>query len=245
MIRLTFLLYLLTPFPLIAATLHFESGPQQKTLVELFTSEGCSSCPPAEEYLNKFKQSNDLWKKIIPVAFHVNYWDYLGWQDRYAHQAFGQRQSQYARLKRVSTVYTPAFIVNGEGWRPGLFSRDIHGASHEPGKLVVDIQGDQLKADFHSAKSVKKSLTLNVAILGMGLSDFIERGENQGRTARHEFVVVGFDSLGSDNANWKMTLPKKHYQNIKEQAIAIWVSTNDNPTPIQAVGGNLPQARDF
>ena len=237
--RMAFLLFLLIPLSLFAAPLHLESGVQQKTLVELYTSEGCSSCPPAEEYLNKFKKSNDLWKKIIPVAFHVNYWDYLGWQDRYARPLFGHRQSQYARLKRVSTVYTPAFIVNGEGWRPGFFSSDISGASHKSGKLVVDITGKMLQAHFNPAVAKSTPLNLNVAILGMGLSDYIERGENQGRLAQHEFVAVGFTSQASENGNWKMILPKRHYKKAKEHAIAVWVSTKDNPTPLQAVGGNL------
>ena len=245
MIRTIFLLYFLNSFTLMAATLHLESGAQQNTLIELYTSEGCSSCPTAEEYLNKFKKSNDLWKKIIPVAFHVNYWDYLGWQDRYAHPSFGQRQSQYARLKRVSTVYTPAFIVNGEGWRPDFFSGDISGSNHKSGKLVVEIKGNMLQANFSPVIAKNKPLILNVAILGMGISDFIEKGENEGRTAQHEFVVVGFSRQGSGNANWKMTLPKQHYQKVKEHAIAVWVSAKDNPTPVQAVGGSLFLAKDF
>jgi hypothetical protein len=64
----------------------FESGDTQSSLIELFTSEGCSSCPPAEKWLSALKSSSDLWKKAVPVAFHVDYWDHLGWRDRFAKQ---------------------------------------------------------------------------------------------------------------------------------------------------------------
>lgn len=85
-------------------TLHLESGNERNTLIELYTSEGCSSCPPAEEYLNKLKHDKNLWKKWVPIALHVQYWDYIGWKDRYATRENGQRQSRYANLKRASTV---------------------------------------------------------------------------------------------------------------------------------------------
>jgi hypothetical protein len=228
-----------TSFPVLADTLHLHSGIKRNSVVELYTSEGCSSCPPAEDFLNNYKKNKDLWKRIIPVAFHVNYWDYLGWRDRYANKLYGQRQSKYAGLHRVSTVYTPAFIVNGKGWRPGLFSNNISMDSHNAGILVVDIEGEQIHANFTSTTVSKVPLMLNVVVLGMNLSDNIERGENQGRKAQHEFVAVGYHSARSENANWNMRLPRRHYRMAKEHAVALWVSTIDNPTPLQAVGGKL------
>ena len=84
-----------------AETLHMESGTIRNTLIELYTSEGCSSCPPAEDFMNKLKNDNNLWKKWVPVAFHVQYWDYIGWKDHYATRENGQRQSLYANLKRA------------------------------------------------------------------------------------------------------------------------------------------------
>src|SRR5712692_2905929 len=74
----------------------FESGATQTTLLELFTSEGCSSCPAAEKWLSQFKTNSDLWKRIVPVAFHVDYWDNLGWPDRFAKAEFTDRQRRYA-----------------------------------------------------------------------------------------------------------------------------------------------------
>ncbi|MCW8988476.1 MAG: DUF1223 domain-containing protein, partial [Gammaproteobacteria bacterium] len=125
MIKSIIILYLLAFNVVFAEVLHIESGIKKNTLIELYTSEGCSSCPPAEKYLNNFTKKKDLWKTWIPVAFHVDYWDYIGWKDRFAEKKFAQRQRQYAQLKRASTVYTPAFMVNGDSWRPGIFSRTL------------------------------------------------------------------------------------------------------------------------
>jgi len=230
---------LICSFSSIAAeSIRLESGNNRNTLIELYTSEGCSSCPPAEEYLNKLKNDKNLWKKWVPIALHVQYWDYIGWKDHYATKENGLRQSRYANIKRAKTVYTPAFMVNGANWRRGIFSSSLPDESSLAGNLIVTLKGKSIKASYHSRK--KSSLKLNVAVLGMDLTSTIERGENEGRTAKHEFVVVGFDDLESNDLKWDMKLPKLHYKDAKKYALAIWVSEGNNPTPIQAVGGLLP-----
>src|SRR5262249_16012523 len=80
--------------PMSATT--FESCEMQSQLLELFTLEGCSSCPPAEKWLSALKSSSYLWKKAVPIAFHVDYWDHLGWRDRFAKPEFTSRQQRYA-----------------------------------------------------------------------------------------------------------------------------------------------------
>ena len=238
MIKGIVVLFFVLTSPLIAEPLHFESGTDKNTLVELFTSEGCSSCPPAEKYLNSLKNKDELWKKWIPVAFHVDYWDYIGWKDEYATKEFGYRQSRYASLRRASTVYTPAFMVNGESWRRGIFSSSVPDEEASAGNLIVALDGKNVTASYQSGN--KKRLKLNVAVLGMGLISHIERGENEGRTAKHEFVVVGLNSTVSENLKWDVRLPKLHYSKAKEYALAVWVSDVDDPTPLQVTGGVLP-----
>ena len=235
----TIIIYLFFSTPLFAETLLLESGVKKNTLIELYTSEGCSSCPPAEEYLNRYKNNNELWKTWIPVAFHVDYWDYIGWKDRYAAKRYGQRQSRYAKLKHVSTVYTPAFMVNGQSWRPGFFSRELKAENIDVGNLELKINGGSISAKFKPVKNLISALKLNVALLGMNLSTDIERGENTGRKAKHEFVVVGFNSKLSKNNNWTMPLPEPHYLGAKNYALAAWLSQGDDPTPIQAVGAEF------
>jgi len=240
MLKYIFIIYIIWLASLSAETLSLESGINQTTLVELYTSEGCSSCPPAEDYLNKLKNNPNLWKKWVPVAFHVNYWDYIGWRDRYARSEFGQRQSRYAKLKRASTVYTPAFMVNGSSWRRGIFSSSLPETAAPVGKLMVSVSEKSVVAEFKPLKKYKTKLKLNIALLGMDLTNYIERGENKGRTAKHEFVVVGFNSEKSKNLKWKMTLPELHYPQVKKYALAAWVSEKGNPTPLQVVGGFFP-----
>ena len=240
MFRMVLVLSLIVINSTYAATLHLDSGIKKNTLVELYTSEGCSSCPPAEEFLNNLKVEKGLWKKWVPVAFHVNYWDYIGWKDRYATKEFGHRQSSYASLKRTSTVYTPAFMVNGTSWRPGLFSKTIPDENPSAGNLVVSLDGNSIKANYQALKKYTFPLKLNVAVLGMGLTTQIERGENEGRKAKHEFVVVGFNSTSSNNLKWNAQLPELHYSGAKSYALAVWVSEINNPTPLQVVGGVLP-----
>lgn len=220
-----------------AESLRLESGTTRNTLIELYTSEGCSSCPPAEAYLNKLKNDKNLWKKWVPVAFHVQYWDYIGWKDPYATQKNGQRQSLYASLKHASTVYTPAFMVNGASWRRGIFSNSLPNEKSTAGNLVVSVNGKSVNASYKTIN--KSSLKLNIAILGMDLTSHIKRGENEGRTANHDFVVVGFNSSISDNLKWDMRLPELHYSKAENYALAIWVSEINNPTPLQVVGGLL------
>ena len=239
MYRYSLIVYVLLN-SLSAEPVRMESGINRNTLIELYTSEGCSSCPPAEKYLNKFRKNKDLWKTWVPVAFHVNYWDYIGWKDRYATKKYGQRQSLYASLNRASTVYTPAFKVNGSSWRPGLFSKSLKEDTEKVGNLVVTIKGKRINANYQPNKTKHNKLLLNVAVLGMDLSSHITKGENKGRQAKHEFVVVGFNSSESSNAQWEMMLPDLHYLQAKNYALAVWVSGDNDPTPIQAVGGNLP-----
>src|SRR5215831_9028607 len=121
----------------------YESGETQNSLLELFTSEGCSSCPPAEKWLSALKSSQDLWKKIVPIAFHVDYWDHLGWRDRFAKPDFTQRQQRYAAAWGGDSVYTPGFAVNGREWR-GWFGGGggLRSSSEKIGKLGVTLSGD-------------------------------------------------------------------------------------------------------
>ena len=220
-------------------TIHLESGETKNTLIELYTSEGCSSCPPAEDYLNALKNDKNLWKKWVPIALHVQYWDYIGWKDQFATKENGQRQSRYASLQRASTVYTPAFMVNGSSWRRGrVFSNSLPKDNSSAGNLIVEITGKLVKASYKSNND--STLKLNVAVLGMELTSQISRGENEGRTAQHEFVVVGFNDSVSNDKRWQMQLPQLHYTKAKNYALAIWVSEENKPTPLQVVGGYLP-----
>src|SRR6187401_409142 len=96
------------------------SGSTRASLLELYTSEGCSSCPPAEAWLSSLAASDQLWKDVVPVAFHVDYWDYLGWVDVFAKPEYSERQRDYSVAWKADRVYTPGFVLNGREWRGWL-----------------------------------------------------------------------------------------------------------------------------
>ena len=241
---LLYVLFILANVSVDAEEITFSSGRQQTVLIELYTSEGCNSCPPAEEYLNALKQHQKLWHAYIPIAFHVDYWDYIGWRDPYAHSAHAKRQSWYAKQRNLSTVYTPAFVVNGKAWRPGWFRRQLPENGNPGGELKVTLNGKQLTASYTPVTPPVEELTLNIAVLGMDLVSQIKAGENTGRTARHEFVVVGYKTIDSNNSRWATSLPTLHYTAARQYALAVWVNRLNDPTPLQAVGGELPQSTE-
>src|SRR5256885_10643086 len=105
----------------------FEAGPARVHLLELFTSEGCSSCPPADAWFSKLKQSPGLWHDFVPVAFHVDYWDRLGWRDRFASKEWTSRQQAYAVRGNGDSVYTPEFVLDGNESR----QREVPGKSSQ------------------------------------------------------------------------------------------------------------------
>ena len=123
------------------------SGDTRTAVVELYTSEGCSSCPPADRWLSKLVEIPKDELDVLALSFHVDYWDYLGWRDRFADPRYSARQRRYAQQRAVRIVYTPAIIVNGQGWRPGLFSKRPTRASERSGTLEVVLEGQLLGGD--------------------------------------------------------------------------------------------------
>lgn len=222
-----------------AAAIGFKSSSQQATVIELYTSQGCSSCPPAEEFLNSLKANNLLWKSYFPLAFHVDYWDYLGWKDRFAKPQHRVRQEAYANINHQRTIYTPGFYVNGAPWRRGMFERTPPLSKNETGMLSVDLQEARLKAEFRPVKPTGSELVLNVAIVGMDLKTDIQAGENSGRHSNHEFVVLHQQSLTSRDGYWQLTLTNTHFEETRRLALVVWVSREDDPRPLQAAGGYI------
>ena len=219
----------------------FTSGRAQTTLVELFTSQGCSSCPPAERWLGSLKDDPRLWKEIVPVAFHVDYWDYIGWQDTYAHPQYSARQRRYHAESGLRSVYTPGFVVNGQEWR-GWFRK---GALPLPqsisGQLQAALNDRQLQATYTPVEQAGKALTLHIALLGVGLEVDVERGENSGRRLPQDFTVLHLITLASPDGSWSATLPDLVVSGNVRPAIALWVSENGSQKPLQAAGGWLGQ----
>lgn len=227
-----------------AAELIIKSSEAQVGLLELYTSEGCSSCPPADRWLSDLKNHAGLWTRFVPVGLHVDYWDYIGWQDRFASPKFSQRQRDYARQNYVSTVYTPGFIYNGREWRNWLRrSSSRFPGGGKPGVLALFINDRRINVRFVPTEARLHDLETSVALLGFGISTDVKAGENSGRELRHDFVVLTLEHNRLNHSDGThdtvLQLPASHIE-AERYAVAAWVSETGSPAPLQAVGGWLP-----
>jgi hypothetical protein len=122
----------------IAQPLVIQSPEGRVSLLELYTSEGCSSCPPADRWLSTLRDDPRLWRLVVPVAFHVDYWDYLGWRDRFADPAHAERQRTLAGQGLLSTVYTPGLVLDGKEWRACTVGGGCSWRRHGRGRAGFD-----------------------------------------------------------------------------------------------------------
>jgi hypothetical protein len=231
-----------------AEPLRLTSGTSQVALVELFTSEGCSSCPPADRWLGSLRDNPGLWRDFVPVEFHVDYWNGLGWKDRLSSPEYTARQYAYASQWGGRGVYTPCFVRNGTEWRPLLGGP---GAARAPAgvlSVVLDSEGG-CRAEYRTDPAEPAAVgpyEIHVALLGGGITSRVTAGENDGATLRHEFVVLGMASraLGSDGADpvlrANLRLPRPPFPDVNRHAIAAWVTRKGGIIPVQATGGWLP-----
>ena len=226
-----------------AETLTFQSTESATTLIELFTSEGCSSCPPADKWLSKFKNNPDLWSHVVPVAFHVDYWNNLGWRDRFSRPEFTERQRGYGAAWGIESIYIPNFVVNGREWRGWLGGETMPVRRENAGNLrVILTDRKQVEAAFIPIGTPPPSLQLEVALLGSDLASDVKRGENRGRKLQHDFVVLSLARIDMRSASdrWSGTVSLSSGANVdKPTALAAWVKSGETGVPLQATGGWL------
>jgi hypothetical protein len=215
-----------------AADRVFESGPQKVHLLELFTSEGCSSCPPAEAWLSKLKSDPRLWKDFVPLAFHVDYWDHLGWRDPFASKEWTARQYRYSAAWKNDGVYTPGFVVDARESQ----DRNIPtSSSGKPGVLKITLANDNASAEFNPTNRAANDVDLHVAMLGFDLNTKPSAGENNGRNLRQDFVVLSVVNEKMSDGKAEVSLNP----DPRAGAIAAWITAANQLEPIQAVGGWL------
>tara|TARA_R110001599_G_scaffold116316_1_gene283896 strand:+ start:200 stop:1009 length:810 start_codon:yes stop_codon:yes gene_type:complete len=235
-----------------AKTVTFESTSKSAALVELYTSEGCSSCPPAERWFSKLTNDKRLWTTLFPVAFHVDYWDYLGWRDPFASPKYSLRQRKYERYGHTKNVATPGFVVAGKGWN-GWFRGDslpvidsVKNIELSSANLNAELTGLNVRVNFspqEGAEVLTISPKVHVAILAFDIIIPVKGGENRGRDLKHDFVVVGYQDshLLQTNGDWLVNLKQpdtRQYEGYRQAAV-IWVSDGEDPRPIQVTGGWL------
>jgi hypothetical protein len=183
------------------------AAPKTPVLVELFTSEGCSSCPPAEALLTKLLRSQPIADvEIIPLALHVDYWDHQGWKDPFASKVFTARQEAYSKIFGAARVYTPQLVVDGReelnGSDEAAVARILQSVASRP-RLALRVDARvragavRLAIDLPAAPADAEPIDVLVALTEDDLTSVVSRGENGGRTLTHVAVVRKLESLGS------------------------------------------------
>lgn len=174
-----------------------QSPPHTAALIELYTSQGCSSCPPADRWLSALPRDFAA-DRLVPLALHVGYWDYIGWKDPFARREFNARQRRLADLNRNRTVYTPGVFVQGAempGWSDRQsFAAAVRAINQQPARATITLDASvrdgavawQVRA---ASKEPGAEPRLTVALVQGGLVTAVKAGENRGTVLANDFVV--------------------------------------------------------
>ena len=176
------------------------SGPHTAALVELYTSEGCNSCPPADRWLQGLGARGYAPGRVVPLSLHVNYWDYIGWKDPFAQQRFADRQRRLAQVMRARVVYTPQVLLQGRdfrAWHTGSFDEAVARINARPPQASIALRllggrGDTLDIRVSAAlrdPAGQPDAVLYLASYENKLASSVSAGENRGRTLQHDYVV--------------------------------------------------------
>jgi len=197
-----------------AATCTATSPAHAVALVELYTSEGCSSCPPADNWLRRLPQAGYGFDRVVPLALHVDYWDYIGWKDPFASPRYTDRQRAYSAIGNSRFIYTPQVILDGRdfrGWHDSTgFERAVRATNAKPARATITVSLEEKEAGASLVRvgaelpgNVDRStVSLYVAAYESGLTTSVKAGENRGATLAHDYVVrrwfgpIAFDASG-------------------------------------------------
>ena len=236
MLRLLILASLLST-PVFAGTpIVVNSGDQQTAVVELYTSEGCSSCPRADRWLEKLVTTPQQDLDLLALAFHVDYWDYLGWKDRFSNADYTKRQRVLGANNRQRTIYTPEFFVNGKEARgSGNILKKIQQTNQQPAPLTLQLtvsrdQSElvvavQTPSEFDNGEPIHH----RYLVYENNLSTDVKRGENSGKVLHHEQVVRYMSpaqSLQSENQHRIAIDPAWQAENVGVAVLVTSVGAN-------------------
>jgi hypothetical protein len=225
-------------FMVLAGLIHPASAESLRTnpraVVELFTSQGCAQCPPADALLTSLAQDGD----VVALAYHVDYWDYVGWQDTFGAQEYSDRQRAYAQSWGSSRIFTPQMVVNGTKGVVGSKRPDVHGALDEaslPLSVAVAREGDMLKVAIPADRSLGDAVVWLITFKDRA-EIAIDKGENAGKSMVYTQVVTGRQALGmwegSTGASIKLPLSEMLADGSTGLAILVQQEEDGLPGPI-------------
>jgi hypothetical protein len=222
---LTFLCAVVFALPAGAGQCIAESGRHTTALVELYTSEGCSSCPPADRWLSSLAPRGYTPERVVPLALHVDYWDYIGWKDPYAKRDFSLRQRKLSQLQRMALVYTPQVLLQGRdfrGWGSRAFDEAVASINARPAKAKLRLEIGARKPGAMDVRAFaqladtreQEDVALYLAAYENRLESRVTAGENRGRKLAHDHVVlewqgpIAFSGQTLAEQRWLPLLPK-------------------------------------
>lgn len=227
------LLLATTPFAALAADSCKLQASAPATVVELYTSEGCSSCPPADRWLSTLKNRPD----VLALAFHVNYWDRLGWPDRFASREATERQHRLAQAAGSRSVYTPQVIVDGQDWR-GWPRLPAARATQPAPTVVLRRQGEQVLAEVGGSTDTRYAGYW--AVLEDGHQSQVRAGENAGELLKHDHVVRLYQPVAAWSGAQKLQLSVSAGAATHPRRAAFVVTDAQTLRPLQAAVLALP-----
>jgi hypothetical protein len=242
----------MTCVPLAFAQLDCEShgSATRVAVLELYTSEGCNSCPPADRWMSSLPSRGFNTDRVVPLAFHVDYWDDLGWRDRFAQASFSARQRGQADRGGARIVYTPQFLLNGADFRQAIpdsalaerLARLNSKAAAAELRLVQRASAAGVSVELESRVlelPVRKFSETYVALLENNLRSEVRAGENNGKVLSHDFVVREFigplRADGSGRLRWSGTFAFPGHWKRPDLGIAAFVQDSRDGDVLQAL----------
>jgi hypothetical protein len=221
---------------MLIATLAVAKAGEPRALLELFTSQGCSSCPPADKLLGEFSAD----PSVVALSVPIDYWDYLGWKDTLADPAHSARQRAYAHMRGDRQVYTPQIVVNGAthvlGSDHTAIERAIAQTDQKPGVMslpvLISMGGGGLNVQVDTAKTDHAAGEVWMCPVRKSVPVSIERGENRGRTITYHNVVRGWIKLGEwtgTQATWNVPISEIAADDGDAAAVMVQEGTHDKP----------------
>lgn len=222
--------------PLHAAVFQAESAEHPIAVIELYTSQGCSSCPPAEKWLGQLESTN-LAKSVVPLALHVDYWDYIGWKDQFAQKYFSVRQARYKHLGKASSIYTPQIMFNGEDVRRVRFNKGVQQLKSKQASVAFTVKAEKQSANklavdinFSRIDDIAKDSNVILILTENNLSKDIDSGENAGRTLEHQHVVRVWNNLGKVKQSMQASIDLNPNTQLKNHELVVVIETTDMQT---------------
>jgi hypothetical protein len=226
------------------------SGPHTTALVELYTSEGCDTCPPADHWLSSLFAQGFRRDQVVPLALHVDYWDYIGWKDPFAKGEFSARQRKLAAMRRPVIVYTPQVLLQGQDfrrWAGGDFAEQVARINSRAARARIAlairaIEPEAIRAELSAMlfdPGERKNAAVYLAAYENRLASEVKAGENRGRRLEHDFVVrewVGPIDFGEGaKLEQRRALPLLPGADAKNLGVAAFVQNRSSGEVLQAL----------